>query len=212
MEPGAGPGVPADGTQALARRAGSRGLLVESCGGSRHGGPPAGKPAEPAAGAKPGQARVPLAQVELESCFAAGTPLRTPGGYRPIEELRPGGTWSCPGRSSSPAGPSSRSGWTRAFVHVGVVLALAVGGRVIRTTAEHPFHVADRGWIPAGELRRGRAVGGGRLGPPRRQFHQDPGRGHGVQCRGGGLPHLLRRMPGVGFSVWVHNKNLKTGP
>jgi hypothetical protein len=41
------------------------------------------------------------------------------------------------------------------FVRVAPVLNLHVGGRVIRTTAEHPFYVRGRGWIPAGMLEAG---------------------------------------------------------
>jgi hypothetical protein len=41
------------------------------------------------------------------------------------------------------------------FVRVGRVFHLHVGGRLIRTTAEHPFYARGRGWVAAGELRVG---------------------------------------------------------
>src|SRR5260370_516876 len=41
------------------------------------------------------------------------------------------------------------------FVRTSPVLRLHVGGRVITTTAEHPFWVEGKGWTPAGELCEG---------------------------------------------------------
>jgi Pretoxin HINT domain len=38
------------------------------------------------------------------------------------------------------------------FVRLASILHLHVGGQVIRTTAEHPFYVRDKGWVPAGQL------------------------------------------------------------
>ena len=38
------------------------------------------------------------------------------------------------------------------------IVEVHVGSRVIRTTAEHPFYVKDRGWIPANELQAGDAL------------------------------------------------------
>jgi hypothetical protein len=41
------------------------------------------------------------------------------------------------------------------FVRLGRVLEVTVGGRVLGTTAEHPFWVRGQGWVSAGELRVG---------------------------------------------------------
>jgi hypothetical protein len=38
------------------------------------------------------------------------------------------------------------------------VLNLHAGGRLIETTAERPFYVESRGWVPAAELRIGDAI------------------------------------------------------
>jgi len=35
------------------------------------------------------------------------------------------------------------------------ILHLTIAGRIIATTAEHPFYVRERGWTPAGELQPG---------------------------------------------------------
>ncbi len=54
------------------------------------------------------------------------------------------------------AGPVEPKRVEECFTREGVILHLHVAGRVVRTTAEHPFFVEGRGWTPAGEL----AVGG----------------------------------------------------
>jgi hypothetical protein len=41
------------------------------------------------------------------------------------------------------------------FQRWGVIWEVAVGGQVLRTTAEHPFWVRGRGWVAARELRVG---------------------------------------------------------
>ena len=41
------------------------------------------------------------------------------------------------------------------FVRSAIILKVVVQGRVIRTTAEHPFWVDGRGWTAAGELKAG---------------------------------------------------------
>jgi len=46
----------------------------------------------------------------------------------------------------------------RKFVRVAPVLNLHVGGRIIGTTAEHPFFVEGKGWTPAFDLRIGDRV------------------------------------------------------
>jgi Pretoxin HINT domain/Putative Ig domain len=85
------------------------------------------------------------------SCFVAGTPLLTPGGSKVIEQFRPGDLVLS--RSEfEPEGPVEPKRVEEVFVRTAAVLELRVGGRSIRTTAEHPFYVAGRGWIPAGML------------------------------------------------------------
>src|SRR5262249_35771654 len=87
-------------------------------------------------------------------CFAAGTPLRTPEGHKAIEEFREGDLLLS--RSDAdPDGPVAAKRVEEVFVRTGRLLHLQVGGRVIRTTAEHPFWVGERGWRPASELRVG---------------------------------------------------------
>jgi hypothetical protein len=51
-----------------------------------------------------------------------------------------------------PDGPVVPKTVEEVFVHTGRILHLHVGGEVIRTTPEHPFYAAGRGWTAAGRL------------------------------------------------------------
>jgi hypothetical protein len=85
---------------------------------------------------------------ELRVCFAAGTPIQTPTGARPIESLRPSDlVWSR--NEHDPHGPVEAKLVEEVFVRQGIIWHLHIGGQVIRTTGEHPFWVRDRGWVEA---------------------------------------------------------------
>jgi hypothetical protein len=87
----------------------------------------------------------------LRACFAAGTPIRTPDGHKNIEDLRPGDLVLAR-HEAAPDGPVGPRVVEEVFSSVAPIFHLHVGGRVIRTTGEHPFYVANRGWIAANEL------------------------------------------------------------
>jgi RHS repeat-associated protein len=87
-------------------------------------------------------------------CFAAGTPLLTPDGHKAIEEFQPGDL-VLSADENDPSGPVEPKVVEEVFRRFGRLLNLHVGGRLIRTTGEHPFFVYDRGWTPAAELRIG---------------------------------------------------------
>ncbi len=78
----------------------------------------------------------------------------TPTGDKPIERFRVGdlvlsrNEWN-------PAGPVEVKQVEEVFVRLAAILHVHVGGQVIRTTAEHPFFVYNKGWLPAGQLRVG---------------------------------------------------------
>lgn len=56
--------------------------------------------------------------------------------------------------------PRRRRRWSwRCFTGEGRLRELVVAGRTLRTTPEHPFFVAGRGWITAGELEPAMLVG-----------------------------------------------------
>ena len=108
------------------------------------------------------------------SCFAAGTPILTPDGYKNIEEIRVGDlVLSAP--EDDPEGEVVPRVVEEVFVRTSPVLSLAVGVDIrskgktpdaaalevlgmevydlgdgfIRTTTEHPFYVRGKGWTKA---------------------------------------------------------------
>lgn len=87
-------------------------------------------------------------------CFAAGTPVRTPGGHASIETVR-AGDQVLSRDESDPTGPVSAQTVEEVFVREGLVWHLHVAGQVLRTTAEHPFYLAGRGWAACHELKVG---------------------------------------------------------
>jgi hypothetical protein len=87
-------------------------------------------------------------------CFAAGTPLLTPYGDKPIEEFKPG-DWILSAPADDANGPVEAKQVEEVFQGDGRLLHLHVRGQVISTTSGHPFFVHGRNWIPAGELRPG---------------------------------------------------------
>ncbi len=90
----------------------------------------------------------------LSACFAAGTPLLTPDGSRPIEQFKPG-DFVLARSEFNPNGPVEPKIVEETFVTIGRIVHLHVNGQVIRTTTEHPFWVYNRGWLPARELQIG---------------------------------------------------------
>jgi hypothetical protein len=80
------------------------------------------------------------------SCFVAGMPLQTPEGEKAIELFRPGDLILS--RSEYDVdGPLEAKVVEEVFVRSAPVLGLLVGGRLIGTTAEHPFYVLGQGDI-----------------------------------------------------------------
>jgi serpin B len=90
-------------------------------------------------------------EIELALCFAAGTPVLTPEGEKPIELLKAGDyvlardEHNLEGELQPKVVEETRRGEAN-------ILELHVGGRIIRTTELHPFFVKGRGWTPAGKL------------------------------------------------------------
>ncbi len=84
----------------------------------------------------------------FRACFVAGTPLLTPEGSKPIEQFEVGDTLLSRDELN-PAGEVKVKRVLLTFSRVSPVLNLHVGGRVIGTTAEHPFYVNGKGWVAA---------------------------------------------------------------
>lgn len=95
--------------------------------------------------------------VALEGCFAAGTKLWTPEGYRNVEEIGEGekvfsrNEWD-------PHGAIESKVVEMRFERTGRILHLHANGELIRTTPEHPFYEMKRGWIEAGALAAGNRI------------------------------------------------------
>jgi hypothetical protein len=90
----------------------------------------------------------------MKTCFAAGTPLRIPGGSRNVEDVRAGDLVLARDENNC-EGPVEAKVVVEVFVRESLVWRLDINGRSIRTTAEHPFFVAGRGWVPCHELKVG---------------------------------------------------------
>jgi hypothetical protein len=92
--------------------------------------------------------------VSIQSCFAAGTPVLTTDGAKPIEQLK-AGDFVLSKDEHDIAGKIEPKRIEKAYERHAALLDLHIGGRTIRTTAEHPFYVNERGWTDAGKLRAG---------------------------------------------------------
>jgi hypothetical protein len=88
------------------------------------------------------------------ACFAAGTPLLTPDGAKPIEQFKVGDlVLSAP--EDDPDGPVAPRRVEKVFQRLARIVELRVGGQTIRTTHEHPFYVQGKGWEKAAALSAG---------------------------------------------------------
>jgi hypothetical protein len=88
-------------------------------------------------------------------CFAAGTKLWTPLGYRHVEEIQPGEYVYARAEHDS-YGPIAAKVVEAKFERTGRILHLHLpGGKLIRTTPDHPFFVCNHGWTAAGALQPG---------------------------------------------------------
>ena len=90
----------------------------------------------------------------FRTCFAPGTPLRTPDGSRYIEDIRVGDLVLSRDEHNC-EGPVEAKVVDEVFGREGLLWYVDANGRRIRTTAEHPFFVAGRGWIPCHDLKVG---------------------------------------------------------
>jgi RHS repeat-associated protein len=86
-----------------------------------------------------------------KSCFAAGTPLLTPAGSKPIEEFV-AGDFVLSRDEFDPTGDVVSKLVEEVFRRSAKMLSIRVGNRTIRTTDEHPFWVHGKGWLPARQL------------------------------------------------------------
>ena len=92
--------------------------------------------------------------VIIKICFAAGTPVLTPDGEKPIEEIKVG-DHVLSRNEHNVDGEVEPKLVEETFERHGETVSLHVAGQIICTTNEHLFYVREQGWTPASELRAG---------------------------------------------------------
>jgi hypothetical protein len=90
----------------------------------------------------------------FRGCFAAGTRIWSPEGYRQIEDFKVGDLVYAR-NEFDPSGPIEAKPIEELFRSVAPIVHLHVENQVIRTTGEHPFFVPGKGWIAAKDLEAG---------------------------------------------------------
>ena len=88
-----------------------------------------------------------------KDCFVAGTMVKTEEGYKAIEEIEVGDkVWSW----DEATGEQALKTVVQLFRNEKDVLVhIDAAGEEIQTTLGHPFYVAGKGWVKAGELKSG---------------------------------------------------------
>ena len=149
----------------------------------------------------------------FRACFTAGTPLVGRDGAKPIEAFRSyedhgvGCDWVVSQDEFNDDGPLVFRRVLKRFERMSTVLDVTIGGRVIGTTAEHPFYRKGDGWVPAHELRPGDAVRVMAPGWVTVERVEDTGRVETVYNIEVEDDHTyFVGADGWGFSVWAHNE------
>ena len=91
-------------------------------------------------------------EIEFGLCFAAGTPVLTPDGEKPIEQLKPGEQVLARDEHKLEAATEPKV-VEKTFQGSAEIVELHVGGQVLRPTGPHRFFVNGKGWTPANELK-----------------------------------------------------------
>lgn len=90
-------------------------------------------------------------EVQLVLCFAAGTPVMTPDGEVPIEQIKQGDLVLARDEFNV-EGPAEAKRVEKTMNGTAKLFELSIGGHIIRTTGPHPFFAKGKGWTPAEEL------------------------------------------------------------
>jgi hypothetical protein len=135
-------------------------------------------------------------------CFAAGTPVLTPDGVRPIEEIQVGDLVLSRDQFNIEGEVRARP---VEKLHRGnaEVIELVIGGQVIRATAPHPFFVRARGWTAAQDLIPGDLLATDGQGWIALQSRRATG--EVVPVFNFDVAHDHTYFVGGGPGIWVHN-------
>jgi RHS repeat-associated protein len=137
-------------------------------------------------------------------CFAAGTMLLTPDGYRPIETFE-AGDLILTRDQDDPNGPLTTGVVERTFRRYAGLRTAMVNGRQVRLTGEHPLYTSD-GWTEAHELAEGSRVlglGGEWLSVDVLGEVSEHEVVYNLEVRGAHT--FFVGGPDWGIAVWVHN-------
>ena len=101
------------------------------------------------------QRRATTAARRMSCSFVAGTLVVTAEGFKPIEAIA-AGDWVLARDPETGKLEPKRVTFAYSSIHEDVLILTVRQGdgdeELIVTTSEHPFHVQDRAWVPAGEL------------------------------------------------------------
>ncbi len=151
-----------------------------------------------------------LNRLGFNVCFAAGTPLRTPEGSRNIEKFGVGDL-VLSRDENNPDSPIEAKVVEEVFVREGLLTRLRANGHDILTTDEHPFFVADRGWVPCNQLKVGEKLLTESGAWVTVEAVEDTGEWATVyNLRVADFHTYFVGCDEWGFSVWAHNQY--TGP
>ncbi|MEO6811213.1 MAG: polymorphic toxin-type HINT domain-containing protein, partial [Isosphaeraceae bacterium] len=140
-----------------------------------------------------------------KACFAAGTLLEAAEGLRPIERFWPGDRVWARDEHDPAAVPRLRR-VVQVFQTYAPLVELRVGGRLVRTTAEHPFFVEGRGWTQAQQLCPGDRLLGLDTASVAVDGITDAGESAAVYNLEVEEDHTyFVGGQGWGFAVWAHN-------
>ncbi|MGA8943296.1 MAG: Hint domain-containing protein, partial [Thermoactinomyces sp.] len=89
----------------------------------------------------------------IKDCFTAGTKIQTVEGEKNIEDIQVGDKVLA---KDEKTGKQEYKEVVHLFQkQVDTIYQVHVGKEVIETTAEHPFWVAEKGWVQAKDLQPG---------------------------------------------------------
>jgi hypothetical protein len=139
------------------------------------------------------------------ACFAAGTPMLTPTGNKPIDQFKVGDL-ILSRDENNPEGPLEAKVVEETFANTARIMVVRVGGREIKTTAEHPFWLHGKGWLAARELQVGDVLSSHNGQEMAVEIVEDTDEYETVyNCRVQDYSTYFVGGEDWGFSVWAHN-------